>query len=347
MINVLLTSVGRRTYLINYFKEEIHKVGGRVYASNSSIYAPALFEADEYVISPLIYDENYDSFLLDYCKKNNIDLVISLFDIDLPKMSTLKEKFKKEGITIIVGELWLTQMANDKWKTHLFLKEKKFNVTPAYININQVFEALQSSKINFPLFVKPRWGMGSIGVYKAEDREDLNFYYRKVKQEISKTYLKYESASDIENAVLIQPAFHGEEYGLDIINDLDGNYCNTIVKKKLAMRSGETDAAEVLNEPILVELGKTISNLTRHPAIMDVDVFFDGQKDYVLELNPRFGGGYPFSHMSGVNLPKAIIAWYKKQQVNNEELLKPKIGVVSMKGVSMHLNSKIENTDGC
>jgi carbamoyl-phosphate synthase large subunit len=342
MINVLLTGVGRRTYLINYFKEELRIVGGKVFASNSSPLAPALYEADEFIISPLAHDENYESFLLDFCKKNRIDLVISLFDIELPIISLLKTKFKNEGITIIVGDSWLIEMTNDKWKTYLFLKENGFNHVPIYTNLALAYEALKNNEIALPLFIKPRWGMGSIAVYKADNIEELNFYFRKVKREIGMSYLKYDSASDIENAVLIQPALKGEEYGLDIINDLDGNYCTTVVKKKLTMRSGETDAAEVVNEPLLVELGKTISSLTKHPSIMDTDVFFDGKTACVLELNPRFGGGYPFTHMSGVNLPRAIIEWHQNKNINVEKMLTPKIGVVSMKGVSLHIGNKID-----
>ena len=48
--------------------------------------------------------------------------------------------------------------------------------------------------------------------------------------------------------------------------------------------------------------------------------------DYcVLELNPRFGGGYPFSYEAGVNMPKAIISWLKGENVD-VSILTPKYG---------------------
>ena len=53
---------------------------------------------------------------------------------------------------------------------------------------------------------------------------------------------------------------------------------------------------------------------------MDVDVFLVDGKPYVLEMNARFGGGYPFSHMAGCDLPKAIVAWHNGKIVNEEEL---------------------------
>jgi carbamoyl-phosphate synthase large subunit len=43
---------------------------------------------------------------------------------------------------------------------------------------------------------------------------------------------------------------------------------------------------------------------------MDVDVLLDAEnRPWVLDINPRFGGGYPFSHVSGSNIPAAIVAW--------------------------------------
>lgn len=337
-MNILLTSVGRRNYLVEYFKSAVKPLNGKIFASNSDANAPGLYIADDYVISPLIYSENYESFLLEYCLGNKISIIISLFDIELPILSSFKANFKKNGIFIIVGDEWLTKMSNDKWETNKFLFNNDFLTRETYIKIEDCKIDIEKSLISFPLFIKPRRGMGSISVFRADNLKELEFYFELVKKEILNSYIKFESNLDIDNSVIIQPAFLGEEFGLDIINDLEGNYCTTIVKRKLSMRSGETDVAEIVEEPILESLGKKLSLLTKHPANLDVDVFFDGQKAFILDLNPRFGGGYPFSYEAGVDLPKLIVHWFKNGKSSELDILKylrPKIGLVSMKGILM------------
>ena len=81
-MNIILTSVGRRTYMVEYFKKALEGIG-LVYASNS-IDTYTLHQADDYVITPQIYDDNYVSFLLSYCKKHSISALISLSSIFSP-----------------------------------------------------------------------------------------------------------------------------------------------------------------------------------------------------------------------------------------------------------------------
>ena len=80
-----------------------------------------------------------------------------------------------------------------------------------------------------------------------------------------------------------------------------------IVKRKLAMRAGETDCAETIENESLNNLGEIIGKTLRHISNLDMDVFLVDGTPYILEMNARFGGGYPFSHLAGVTLPLAII----------------------------------------
>ena len=318
-MNILITSVGRRSYLVKYFKEALGN-DGLVHVSNSSNISPAFLVADKAVVTPLIYDDKYVPFLIKYCKKNDIGIIISLFDVDLYKLALNKDIFSKNGIRVIVSDADFVKICNDKWMTYLYLKKNGFHVPNTYLNLEDVRKDLDLNTITYPLVLKPRWGMGSLSNYVVNNDMELNVLYQKIKNEIQDSYMKYESSQDMEHSVLIQELLKGQEYGLDIINDLEGNYINTIVKKKIAMRSGETDCAKVLFNKNIKKVGQKLGKLTKHIANLDVDVFYYGRKVYILEMNARFGGGYPFSHMAGVNLPKAIIKWCDNEKVDFEML---------------------------
>ena len=93
------------------------------------------------------------------------------------------------------------------------------------------------------------------------------------------------------------------------------------VRKKVAMRAGETDIAELVDEPSISDELERLGKLTGHIGNMDTDVFLVDGKPYILEMNARFGGGYPFSHIGGCNLPKAIVEWSQGQDVEQESLV--------------------------
>jgi carbamoyl-phosphate synthase large subunit len=116
--------------------------------------------------------------------------------------------------------------------------------------------------------------------------------------------------------LIVQQAVQGEEYGIDVINDLERRYVCTFVEHKLAMRAGETDSAEIVDAPSLVDFGQRIGSMGLHPGVLDLDVIVDGDAIRVIEMNPRFGGHYPFAHMAGADVPAALIAWARHEQPN-------------------------------
>ena len=314
-MNILLTSTGRRTYLVEYFKKALQGKG-KVYASNS-IFTYTLTQADGYIITPNINNENYITFLINYCKTNQIEAIISLFDIDLPVLAKNKALFEKNGIKLVVSDYNVTQICNDKWSTYEFLVRIGVRQTPSFISLAETKAAITDGIVSYPLFVKPRWGMGSIGIYKVDNEEELDVLYKKLNREIFNTYLKYESSVDVNSCIIIQQAIKGQEFGIEILNDLNGKHVATFAKKKVAMRSGETDIAETVDPKIFEDVASRISEHLRHIANLDVDCFVTDEGDiYVLEMNCRFGGQYPFTHNAGVNIPLQIIKWLDGEQTD-------------------------------
>ena len=327
-MNIMLTSVGRRAYMVKYFKDVVGNTG-EVHVSNSDDLTVAFLYADKCVVTPIIYSDEYIPFLLNYCEKNSIDILLSLFDIDLLVLAQNKDRFAAIGTHVIVSPSELVEVCNDKWKTYMFLKEHGFNVPKTYLTLESVQQALEKGDLKHPVIIKPRFGCGSIAVSVADDEETLLFFSNRNCREIQKTYLKYESAAE-EEKLLFQECLDGQEYGADIINDLSSNFQTAIVKRKIAMRAGETDISEVVDNPVIYNEVMRLGKISKHVANMDCDIFLVKGVPYILEMNARFGGGYPFSHMAGCNLPKAIVHWIKGEQVP-EEWLKAKPGFMGFK----------------
>lgn len=322
-MNILFTCAGRRTYLLKYFKENMSE-GDLIVATDMQLSAPALTAADIKVQVPAVYDPSYIDMTLDICKKYNINAILCLNDLELPILAENKAKFESIGVTVIVSDPKVIDIAFDKYKTAQWVESIGLNAPKTYVTLSSAKEALAKGEISFPLFMKPRWGSGSIGLETIDDMEELDIYYHLLMKKIKKTILATASVGD--EYIMIQEKLTGNEYGLDVMNDLQGNNVGVSVKQKLAMRAGETDKALTVDIPEVYEMGRKIGENLKHIGNLDVDIMQRANGDYcVLELNPRFGGGYPFSYEAGANMPKAILSWLKGNKVDSS-LLKPTIG---------------------
>lgn len=322
-MNILFTCAGRRTYLLKYFKENMQS-GDKVVATDMQLSAPALQAADIKIQVPAVYDPQYVDITLGICKEHKIDALISLNDLELPILAENKAKFEALGVTVIVSDPDVIDICFDKYKTAQWVESIGLNAPKTYVTLASAKEALAKGEISFPLFMKPRWGSGSIGLETIDDMEELDIYYHLLMKKIKKTILA--TASVGNEYIMIQEKLTGNEFGLDVMNDLKGINMGVSVKQKLAMRAGETDKAITEDLPEVREIGATIGRNLKHIGNLDVDIMQRASGDYcVLELNPRFGGGYPFSYEAGVNLPKAILGWLKGENVD-PAMLQPEYG---------------------
>lgn len=314
-MNILFTCAGRRNYLLQYFKESL-KTNGFIIAADMQQSAPAMAIADKAIVVPAIYEENYIDVILEICRKENVDALLSLNDLELPLLSSRISEFEKLGVKVVVSNEKVIELCFDKWKTKQFAEEIGLRVPKTFLELNVVKKALKEGTLSFPLVVKPRWGSASIGIEFPVDMHELELAYELLSRRLFRSSLAEASKSDMDHAILIQEKIDGIEYGVDVLNDLNGNPQQVYVKEKLAMRAGETDKSVLRNNPKIEEIGYKIGQSLGHIGNLDCDIFEKEGQYFLLEMNPRFGGGYPFTHMSGGNYPAALLSWINGESFN-------------------------------
>lgn len=313
--------------MVRYFQAALGD-RGRVLATDANANAPALHEADAAFVVPSIYHERYIDTLVDLCRDEGVTLLFSLNDLELPILAEAKTRLAEVGTTVVVSSPEVIDICFDKLETKRFLERHGFRTIRTYTSLEETVRALDRGDLSLPLVLKPRWGSGSIGVEFVEDREELELAYRLLRRRLARTVLSQVSSKDLDRAILLQETIQGVEYGLDVINDLQGEYVVTVAKRKLKLRGGEADISQVVDDEAFAELGRDLSRHLGHIGNLDCDVFVNDSGLWLVEMNPRFGGGYPFSHVAGIDLPAAFVAW-ARGEAPNSDWLTPKTGVAS------------------
>lgn len=289
MINILILSCGTRNKLARYFKEDGNGIG-RVVGTDCSPYAPALYEMDNHYLVPRMSDPDYTDILLDICRKEQIHAILPLLEDELSYIAARRDIFEKAGIFPIVSSPDTVELCRDKYLFYKHLKKNNLPVLPSCCGLEEFQTLHEDGTLNFPVFLKPVRGCGSIGIQKVDHMELLC------------ALCKYS-----EEDMLIQQFAEGEEYGVDLYVDmLSHRPVSVFLKKKLRMRAGETEkSVSCKDEKLFSLIRETAASLSLSGPV-DMDVFKIGSDYFISEINPRFGGGYPHAHSCGINFPQFI-----------------------------------------
>lgn len=311
-MNILITSCGRRTKLIEYFRNEFSGYGN-VIVTDCDELAPALYFADKFYITSRIDDEKYIDELLDICKKEEIKGIMSLIDPELSLLSKNSYRFEGIGVKVIGSSYESTELCFDKYEFFKFLNKNDFKCAKTYVSLDEFKNDYEIGKITFPVFIKPRTGSASLGINKVDFMEHLELLYK------------------LFPNMIIQEFIPGEEYGVDCYIDLiSSEVISVFAKKKIRMRSGETDKAISIKDEILFnEIEKLVKKLNLKGTV-DIDVFKNNDEWIISEINPRFGGGHLLAYECNENYPKFILNNLNNSK-NLKEIGKYKSGIYMIK----------------
>lgn len=288
-MNILILSAGTRNKIVQYFIKTLNDKG-KVIVTDMSNLAPAIYEADKYYIVPKMTAPEYLEVVLDICKKEEINGVLSLIDPELSFLAKNREKFEAIGTTVIGSSYALCEMSLDKFQMYNWLKTHGYRCAKSYIDKDIFFADVDAEMITYPVFVKPARGSASISISKVYDRETIELLFAH------------------EDGLMIQEFLDGQEIGADVYIDMVSHEVISIfTKKKLKMRAGETDKAVSFKDEKLFALIEQFVKDAGYNGQIDIDIFDVNGDYYISEVNPRFGGGYPHAFESGADHMKLIV----------------------------------------
>ena len=325
MYNVLFTSAGRRSYLVQYFRQAL-KGQGSVICANMYPDAPAMYAADLAFVTPPAHDSSYVSVILDLCLRNNVKLLFSLHDLDVYVLSQHQREFQKAGVVAVLPCAHWGRVALDKYESTVLLQQNGFNVPWTSIDLSDSLSAINQGSLRLPVIVKARMGFGSLGLRICYTVEELRRAYDTVLHRVCSSGINRSFAFPETHSVLIQQVIKGKEYCIDVVNDLNGCYVCHFICEIHAMRAGESDKATTVDPVIAGDIPFQLSTLTRHKGIWGIDCMNDQGVLRVIDINPRFTGDYPFHQLAGANIPAALLAWAQGNEVD-PKWLEAKAGV--------------------
>lgn len=288
-MNILLLSSGTRNKIVQYFRKTLAG-NGNVICTDMSNLAPSIYEADKFYTVPRMTAPGYLDVILDICKKEKIDGVLSLIDPELSLLAENKEKFAAVGTTVIGSSYELCEMSLDKYKMYKWLSGHGYKCAKSYMNKEEFFADVEAGKAKYPVFVKPARGSASIAISKVYDKETVELLFAH------------------SEGLMIQELLDGQEIGADVYIDIiSGEVVSIFTKKKILMRAGETDKAVSFKNEKLFDLIKKFVSEAGYRGQIDIDIFEVNGEYFISEVNPRFGGGYPHAYECGVDHMKLII----------------------------------------
>ena len=283
MSNIIITNVGRRGYLVEYIKE-IKSFTGKVFVSDCDATASGLYGNNDgrFILPrPVDNEELYVQELTKLCKEQQIGIVIPVIDPEIFILSNYRDQMLAEGINVIVSDKRVLDICYDKLQMNAFLSSNGFLVAQTFTDIDSFIKAYNEGRITFPVIVKPVYGSGSVETSIVDNLDKVKSLFH--------------------DGLMIQEVLKGTEHGCDVFNTFEKEPVRCVVKKKLSMRSGETDKSITINNIELQQVGIELGKKLVHIGNLDFDVFETEKGPYIIDINPRFGGGYPATHAAGCN----------------------------------------------
>ena len=283
--NILVTAASRRVPLVREFRRVLAETGlaGRVVVTDVNKLSPAIHAADCAYRVPLSTDPDYLDVIEALVVAERIDLLVPTIDDELPIFAEARDRFTRHGAFVAVSGGRTTEICNDKYEACRVLRSRGVAAAASYL------PGELPRQPQFPLFIKPRFGRGSVGAFPVHSPLHLEFFVSYVTDPVLQEFL------------------HGPEFTIDVFCDTEGRAISVVPRQRVVIRSGVIDRGCTSADPALMDLA--LQCVEAIPFIGPINIqcrVVDGRPT-VFEINPRFSGGIPLTIAAGADFPRMLV----------------------------------------
>ena len=288
--NILITSAGQRVALVKEFQETLTRFfpEAKVYTCDMMPrMAPATYVSDGSFEVVRVTDPEYIPQLLQLCRENNIGMIVPTIDTELLLLAKNKHRFDENGIAVCISSPEFIGICRDKRNTGEFFEAHGIRVP----------RTIDKHHPTFPLFAKPYDGSLSTNVHYIMNAGELT------DEILNAPKLLFMECIDKE-------AY--KEYTIDMYYGRDHKVKCIVPRERIKIRAGEINKGLTEKDPLTQYLYDRLEYIEGCVGCICIQVFLNKENGDVvgIEVNPRFGGGYPQTFAAGVNFPEYMIREY-------------------------------------
>lgn len=280
MTTVLFTCAGQRVDIVTAFRH----AGATTVAADIDPLAPALYSADVRATVPRFDDPGYIDALRELVAAHGVGLVVPLTDLDHRELANARDDLG--GAVVLVSRLDAIERCSDKYEAHAFFSANGIGSPPTWLPGDV------PDDLRFPALVKARKGFGSRHIYRAADRDELDFF------------LLYTTEDS-----MVQAACQGEEFSIDVFSDLDARCVAAIPRTMIESKGGESIKGMSIKDAGLMDFARLVADTLGIIGPANIQCFREPSGELqVTDVNPRFGGGFPLPTAAGSRYPEMALA---------------------------------------
>lgn len=288
--HVLISSAGRRGELLRIFQQSLAdwRGEGSVFAIDRSALTAAGWLSSGVDTVPAIAEDGFIPATLEVCRRRQIRHLVPTIDTELSKYAAAREHFEAIGTTVWVSDPATISISQSKRATNAWLRANGFPCPQQW----DLADALRAPDLTFPAIAKPSGGSASVGVARVDRRRAL---------EVFDPALDY----------VVERIAPGAEYTVDVACDWDGTPLVAVPRQRLETRGGEVSKGITVADTRLTELATAVvAALPGARGVLNVQMFMDAETGVmnVIEINARFGGGFPLTRAAGADVPGWLMA---------------------------------------